>query len=251
MVIGTSVEGRPIEAKRLGNGPVPVVLIGGIHGGYEWNTVVLAGMLLERFRETPELLPRDISLYVVEAMNIDGLVKITGGTPPGEFDYTGIGTAGGRVNARGVDLNRNWDNNWQAEARWGRFEVSGGSSPFSEPETRAARDFLLRIRPAAVIFYHSAADGIYYGGARAGNEEGRAIALAYSEGSGYRVAGGADASGNRPTPLVGYRVTGGASGYLHSRGINSMVVELKNHRDTDFEENLGGLISLFDHLSER
>jgi hypothetical protein len=183
-------------------------------------------------------------------MNPDGLHRITGDKLLRDFDFTNAPTGRGRVNARSVDLNRNWDNNWKAEAYWGRFEVSGGDKTFSEPETRAVRDFLLELRPEAVIFYHSAADGIYYGGSRDGNTRGREIALAYSQGAGYRVAGGGGASGTRTAPLVNYRVTGAASGYLYRRGINSMVVELKNHQDTEFSRNLNGLLYLFNLLRQ-
>ncbi len=245
-IIGTSVEGRLISAKRIGNGPDAVVLIGGIHGGYEWNTVVLSEMLYDHFLAKPELIPESLSLYIIEVMNPDGLHRIIGDNRLRDFDFSNAPTGRGRVNARGVDLNRNWDNNWKEDAYWGRFEVSGGDKPFSEPETRAIRDFLTELHPEVAIFYHSAADGIYYGGSRDGNTQGREIAQAYSEGSGYRVAGGSRSPGT--APLVNYRVTGGASGYLYGKGINSMAVELKNHQDADFDENLKGLLSLFDLL---
>lgn len=248
-IIGTSVEGRSIIAKRIGRGADAVVLIGGIHGGYEWNTVILSKMVYHHFLEKPELIPEALSLYIIEVMNPDGLYKIIGETKIQEFDFSDVSTGRGRVNARGVDLNRNWDNNWKAEAYWGQFEVSGGDKPFSEPETRAVRDFLIPLRPAAVIFYHSAADGIYYGGSREGNPRGREIALAYSRESGYPLAGGGSSSGSGKTSLVNYRVTGAASGYLYSNGINSMAVELKNHQDPDFNENLKGLLSLFDLIA--
>jgi hypothetical protein len=60
------------------------------------------------------------------------------------------------------------------------------------------------------------------------------------------VAGGGSSSGTGKASLVNYRVTGAASGYLYSKGINSMAVELKNHQDPDFNENLKGLLALFD-----
>src|SRR5690606_21258112 len=36
--IGTSAGGRAITARRLGSGDRVLLLVGGIHGGYEWNT---------------------------------------------------------------------------------------------------------------------------------------------------------------------------------------------------------------------
>ena len=41
-VIGKSVVGRNIEAYTFGNGQNQLVFVGGIHGGYEWNSVLLA-----------------------------------------------------------------------------------------------------------------------------------------------------------------------------------------------------------------
>ena len=41
-VIGTSVAGRPLEVFQFGNGPEEKMIVAGIHGGYEWNTIVLA-----------------------------------------------------------------------------------------------------------------------------------------------------------------------------------------------------------------
>ncbi|MEK7185218.1 MAG: hypothetical protein AAB726_01205, partial [Patescibacteria group bacterium] len=40
--IGRSVEGRAIEAYTYGAGNKHVVFVGGVHGGYEWNSVLLA-----------------------------------------------------------------------------------------------------------------------------------------------------------------------------------------------------------------
>lgn len=70
-----------------------------------------------------------------------------------------------KSNARGVDLNVNFD------ARWGTGEknvtITGaenciGSAPFSERETKALRDFTYRIRPHATVSYHAKGEEIYY-----------------------------------------------------------------------------------------
>src|SRR3989442_705862 len=41
-VLGTSVEGRAIDAYTYGNGTTRLLFVGGMHGGYEWNSVLLA-----------------------------------------------------------------------------------------------------------------------------------------------------------------------------------------------------------------
>ena len=49
-----------------------------------------------------------------------------------------------RTNAHGVDLNRNSPEHW----------AGAGARPWSEPETRAIRDLILRELPALSIYYH-------------------------------------------------------------------------------------------------
>ena len=41
-LLGTSTREYPIAAYQIGNGPIRLAFIGGIHGGYEWNTTLLA-----------------------------------------------------------------------------------------------------------------------------------------------------------------------------------------------------------------
>jgi hypothetical protein len=44
----------------------------------------------------------------------------------------------GRYNGNTVDLNRNFDCDWQASGVWQSTQVSGGSKAFSEPEPSLA-----------------------------------------------------------------------------------------------------------------
>lgn len=240
--IGTSVEGRQIEMISLGTGSRELIVVGGIHGGYEWNTVLLAQQLLEYYRAEPSRIPDDVRLHFIVNMNPDGLYRIVGDRELEELDFSGIDTRSGRFNANFVDLNRNWDYEWEPVSYWGTTEVKAGTAPFSEPETRAVRDIVLRLGPAGVIFFHSAADGIYHGGRREGFEASRRLAEAFAEGSGYRLPE-AGAKG-----LVTYRITGSASNYLYTRGIPAIVVELSTHHRTEFERNRLGMESLLEYL---
>ncbi len=70
-----------------------------------------------------------------------------------------------KANARGVDLNCNFDADWGT----GRLNtaVRGGENcvgdyPFSEPETAALRDFTMRVRPYATLSFHTKGEEIYY-----------------------------------------------------------------------------------------
>jgi protein MpaA len=66
----------------------------------------------------------------------------------------------GVQNARGVDLNRNWPTAWVHKGRpWDGYY--SGPRPLSEPENRAMRAFILRVRPALTIWYHQPLDVVY------------------------------------------------------------------------------------------
>lgn len=239
--LGKSVQGRPIVVERIGNGNRPLLLIGGIHGGYEWNSILLAREVANHVRDNPRWLPEEFTIHVIENMNPDGLHRVTGGAFIEEFNFARVNTVPGRFNARWVDLNRNWDDEWQPTSYWGSREVSAGSAPFSEPETRIVRDYVQRIEPEVVLFFQSAAAGIWYSGAPEEWEPARRLAAAYGNAAGYRLPSGGDGP-------VDYEITGSASGYLYSRGIPTIVVELTTHQDTELSKNLAGLEALLKAL---
>lgn len=131
--IGTSVEGCeiPVHANfDLAGGRLPAgitLLIGGTHGD-EPATV----LLLESFLKSAAWRGLDACPTIV--------------LPIANPDGCRLGT---RYNARGVDLNRNCDFNWQAGS-----EEPSGPGPWSEPESRALRDFILAWRPAKIVSLH-------------------------------------------------------------------------------------------------
>ena len=77
-VIGLSVQGRDIEAYTYGNGEQHLVFVGGIHGGYEWNSVLLAYTFMDYLDIHPEILPENLMVTVIPAANPDGLYKVVG-----------------------------------------------------------------------------------------------------------------------------------------------------------------------------
>ncbi|MBN1976265.1 MAG: hypothetical protein JW918_02590, partial [Anaerolineae bacterium] len=99
---GQSFNGHPLLAYRLGTGPSARAIVGGIHGGYEWNTVDLVSRTLEYLQENPSLVPDGVTLYIIPCANPDG--------------YYLSHDLAGRPNGNGVDLNRNWDYKWQPTA---------------------------------------------------------------------------------------------------------------------------------------
>lgn len=137
VTLGRSADGRPITATATngsGNGHSgrsdgPLVLVVGcIHGDECAGTSAVA----HSERGCP---PYGDGLVTVPDLNPDGLA---------------LGT---RLNARGVDLNRNFTWDWRAIGVPGDPEHSG-PAPFSEPETRIARRLIEALRPDVTIWFH-------------------------------------------------------------------------------------------------
>ena len=228
-VIGLSAGNHALVARRFGSGPRFLVLVGGIHGGYEQNTVVLAERLAGHFAANPQDIPPDWSVVIVPAANPDGLLR--GASPEGRF------------NGHGVDLNRNWGCDWSSEAVWRATPVSPGSAPFSEPETRALADYLLRLQPEAVLFYHSKAGGIFAGECSVSPDraDSQAMAAVYGEASGYSY--GADFSA--------YPVTGTAASWADGQGFLSADIELETSNLAELDANLPAVLALLAWMDTR
>jgi hypothetical protein len=91
-----------------------------------------------------------LDLWVVPVVNVDGHRRVFAGGP---------GWREWRKNGRepdGVDLNRNWDHRWAEDPSTDPASRNyKGPHPFSEPETRAIRDLVLREMPVLVLDMHS------------------------------------------------------------------------------------------------
>ncbi len=131
-VIGTSVQGRPIVAYHVGGTPggKVVLAIGSIHGDEQ------TGIEIIDYIRDEVGLPDGLDVWVIETINPDGNV---------------LGT---HQNARGVDLNRNFDPVWQANDCTVVIRYCAGTGPRSEPEAQAIADFILKIKPVMTTWYH-------------------------------------------------------------------------------------------------
>lgn len=228
IVIGQSVQERPLEVYRFGQGPFQRMVVAGIHGGYEWNTIALADELIAHLRKHSELVPPHITLYILRSLNPDG--EAAGRGPEGHN------------NAHGVDLNRNWDAGWRSSwpsyGCYRRGPVSAGPNPGSEPETQALMAFLAEHRIDALVSYHSAAPGIYASGDPP-HPESQKLGKHLSEASGYPF----------PGPVTNCIYTGALVDWAyHSLAIAAVDIELRNHTETDFEINLGLLVALLNWI---
>lgn len=220
VVIGFSASGRPIEIYTFGQGEKQRMIVAGIHGGYEWNTIALADQLITYINDHPEVVPSDVTLFILRDLNPDGDARDHG--------------LEGRVNDRGVDLNRNFPVNWSATwDRAGCFDeapTTSGTGPASEPETRLLINLLSNRRVEALISYHSAALGIFPGGSP-WDETSVRLAKEIAAVTTYSF----------PPVQTGCVYNGTLADYAVSKGIAAVDMELTDHEHTDFSMNLRAL----------
>ena len=126
IVLGRSVEHRPIVAYRLSDPHGhPVLIVGCVHGNER------AGIAVVRLlRRLP--VPANVDLWLVPVANPDGAAHDQ------------------RTNAHDVDLNRQFPDGWRRIPAG----TPSGPRPLSEPESRAIHRLLLRLRPEISIWYH-------------------------------------------------------------------------------------------------
>jgi predicted deacylase len=137
-ILGASVLGEPIALEKFGNGPINVLVLGGIHGDEVTSVDVTRG-LASLLRADPALIPPGRTISIIEVANPDGYARKT------------------RSNSRDIDLNRNFPaRNFKAGGGRG---FRGGSSPASEPETRAILTAIAQLRPRLIISVHSIRGG--------------------------------------------------------------------------------------------
>ena len=215
--IGYSTEGRPLHLYVFGTGGHERMIVAGIHGGDEWNTVTLANQLIKYVDQNPDVVPEEMTLYILPNLNPDGEARA-------HNKY-------GHVNGNGVDLNRNfpinWQKDWDRSGCWNSLVTSGGTGPGSELETQALINFVETHNIEALISYHSAALGIFPGGLPWEADSIR-LAKSIAEVSSY------------PFPPIdtGCTYSGTLADYAVSKGIAAVDLELTNHYDTDFDQNV-------------
>jgi hypothetical protein len=205
---------------RYGMGSEILLLVGGIHAGFEANTVRLLEDLQTHFSENPGDIQPEMTLILIPALNVDGL------------EYGRV--LRGRFNGNGVDLNRNWGCGWSEEAVFQEETVNPGAEPFSEPETRALGSLIERTRPAAVIFYHAAANGVFAGSCPQESSMSDDLGQIYGQASGYPFGG----------VFGDYTVTGSAPAWVNSIGIPALDVELATADGTEFTRNLNAILAV-------
>lgn len=238
---GHSALGRAIESYSFGTGSTTLLFVGGVHGGYEWNSSALAYQFIAELTNGIFAVPLDIKVIVVPTLNPDGLYETT--KLVGPFTDSDVITDNslpkgtGRLNANQVDLNRNFDCKWKAESTWQSKIVSAGKSPFSEPESVALRDLVNKTKPVAVIFWHSQANTVY--GSECHNgvlPETITLMNAYAKAANYKTM----------ARFTAYPITGDAEGWLASLKIPAITVEMETHKTSEWKRNRAGISAVID-----
>ena len=196
--IGNSVEGRPLIATRLGDpSGVPILAIGSIHGEEQ------AGIeIVENIRDTATI-PAGYDVWIIRTINPDGNI------------------ANIHQNRNGLDLNRNFGPNWEANDCALTPRYCAGPAPLSEPESQAIANFVNEIKPKVTVWYHGPLNIV--DAATLNGVANPAVLTAYAAASGYGVA----TVTCNPTG----RCVGNATQYLNSQipGSSSFVVELSSN----------------------
>ena len=146
--MGKSVLGRPLNAIFVGNRENCIACVGAVHAG-ESGPEILLRALKELLENEPEIFEK-CGIAVMPVVNADMREAMVCGEPW----YN-------RLNAVGVDLNRNFDASWEVvdvsynlSSDDERSPTYRGACPSSEPETEAVVELLREAKPRAVFSYH-------------------------------------------------------------------------------------------------
>ncbi len=143
-----SVAGRTLWTRDIkpDNASFRVLVIGAIHGD-ELSSASVALHWLKLAELAPADMPQAVHWRFIPALNPDGLLS----QPPR------------RVNANGVDLNRNFPTpNWERDAKtyWEKRTRKDprrypGVKPLSEPESKFVYDEMQRFKPQLIVSIHA------------------------------------------------------------------------------------------------
>ena len=218
--LGCSILGREIPLLTLGAGPRKILYVG-THHGMEWMTATILlrfceDLLLAKragkavYKLSPDRFWESHTLYVVPMLNPDGVEYQLHGVDPENPLYQRLLTMNSgsdsfvswQANARGVDLNHNYDAGFSAYKQMemendiygGAPSKYSGEAPESEPEVAYLCSFIrFQSDLRAVLTLHTQGEEIYYRSEGKAPPISRNVARKMSLLSGYRLA---EASGS-------------------------------------------------------
>lgn len=232
LAIGTSALGQTIDAVRFGDGPEVFIFVSGLQGGYAPNGLELAEAMITYFSENLHLIPERATLYIIPHINPDSPLL------PGQLEA--------RLNANGVDLNRNWPCNWDPDPWILTQNVAGGggTGPYSEPETQVLINFIVEKEPTAVMFWmaHRQAGFVSPGGCEPQSKVSLSLSQLYATAANYDYYEEGEA-------IADSSLQGDASNSLDELGIPTATALLSFFSDIDWEENLAGTLAVLNEYT--
>lgn len=218
--LGCSILGREIPLLTFGAGPRKILYVG-THHGMEWMTATILlrfceDLLLAKqngkavYNLCPDCFWESHTLYVLPMLNPDGVEYQLHGVDAENPLYQRLLTMNGgsrsfsswQANARGVDLNHNYDAGFSAYKQMemengiygGAPSKYSGEAPESEPEVAYLCSFIRFQKDLrAVLTLHTQGEEIYYRSEGKAPPISRNVARKISLLSGYRLA---EASGS-------------------------------------------------------
>ena len=178
--IGESVMEKKIYCIKIGNGKRKI-FINGAHHGLEYLTSAFIMHFLEEYSESiatnsdffhtnASTLFNNVSLYAAPMVNPDGVdIAIHGMDITNPYHRKLISMVGihsfnkvWQANANGVDINHNYDANWQVVEKHPSPSKYSGPYSESEPETKAIVEFVRSEKFDILLAFHSQGGEIYY-----------------------------------------------------------------------------------------
>ena len=154
---GFSVKGREMVTLKKGNMDHAVVIIGGVHAA-EAGQFTALDVMEKLLKAKDETFFEKVGIAIMPSANPDEAERMA----TGHTSYL-------RVNAAGVDINRNFPSDWEIINEMYGLNTSDpealtyrGSRPASEPETQAIIKFIKSLTPIAVFSLHCYPGGITY-----------------------------------------------------------------------------------------
>ena len=180
-LIGKSVEGRNIHALKVGTGKKMILMDASMHAREHMTTNVLMEMIDQytvAYANNSNFgtynvrsVLNNVAIWFVPMVNPDGVTLVQYGpnamkNPTQVKQINGYSSDFGRwkANARGVDLNRNFDSRWAGLPKGSpSWQMYRGPAPFSEPESKALGQFMAKYPFKTNLAIHSSGQVIYWG----------------------------------------------------------------------------------------
>lgn len=203
--IGKSVMGKDIKCIKIGRGKKKIV-INGAHHGLEYITSAFLTEFIKKYSEclikNEKLYNFDIvdffcniTLYIIPMLNPDGVdIAIHGLDITNSWHRKLISLAGihsfqtiWQANVNGVDLNHNYDADWNITVDSPAPSKFGGEYAFDQPETQHMVNLIREVDCDMLLCFHSQGREIYYDFKGYQDKSSKNIARKMAEISGYEV----------------------------------------------------------------